>query len=293
MTTAAAALDRLKRERPEWGPWLAVVEQIVHEIAARRWDDVVPPTIRPDRPAVPLLAGATLAVREKAVRRLFITVIRLASAAGTPKTATLGAAIHQDLNVLALFTAALCQDSVRLDGMAAACGADTEAFQAVAALLPLPFLHACHRRFASSIPENWTDGYCPLCAAWPAFVEVRGIERRRHFRCGRCGAGWHARALCCPFCSMDDHTQLVTLVPESGDSRAVIDACRRCLGYVKAFSRLQGCPPAEVMIDDLGSVALDVAALEQGYRRPPGGGYPLGVTIPGEGAARRFFAWTP
>jgi FdhE protein len=292
MTTSAAALARLKQERPEWAPWLAVIEQITHEIAARRWDDAVPPNIRAHQPAVPVLAGATLAVRAGSVRRLFNALIRTASAGSTSKMATLEAAVHPDLHVLALFTAALCQDSVRLNEMAAACGADAEAFQAVAALLPVPFLRACHLRFASAIPESWIEGYCPLCGSWPAFAEVRGIERSRHFRCGRCGSEWHARALCCPYCSIRDHHELVTLVPEKSDSHAVIDACRRCLGYVKTFSRLQGCPPDAVMIDDLASVALDVAALEQGYTRPPESGYSLGVTISDEGAIRRFFAWS-
>ena len=290
--TAAAALDRLKRERPEWVPWLAVLEQVAHEIDARRWDDAVPANIRGHQPAAPLLAGATLTVRANSVRRLFNALIRVASAGSTSKMATLEAAIHRDLNVLALFTAALCQDSVRLNETAVACGADTEAFQAVAALVPVPFLHACQVRLASAIPESWTEGYCPLCGSWPAFAEVRGIERSRHFRCGRCGAEWHARALCCPYCSIHDHNELVTLVPEKSDSHAVIDACRRCLGYVKTFSRLQGCPPETVMIDDLASVALDVAALEQGYRRPPDAGYSLGVTISDSGAARRFLAWS-
>jgi FdhE protein len=59
----------------------------------------------------------------------------------------------------------------------------------------------------------------------------------------------------------------------------VIDACKRCLGYVKTFTTLQGSPPAKVMVDDLASVDLDIAALEQGYRRPAGAGYALDITI--------------
>jgi hypothetical protein len=33
------------------------------------------------------------------------------------------------------------------------------------------------------------------------------------------------------------------------------------------------------MVDDLASVDLDIAALEQGYRRPEGAGYLLEITI--------------
>ena len=135
------------------------------------------------------------------------------------------------------------------------------------------------------------EGYCPVCGSWPAFAEVRGIERSRYFRCGRCGGEWHSETLRCAYCVMTDHNELVTLVPEKNEAHAVIDACKRCLGYVKTFTRLQGCPSDAVIVEDLASVALDVAALEQGYRRPSDAAYPLDVTVTDTGEARRFFAW--
>jgi formate dehydrogenase maturation protein FdhE len=68
-------------------------------------------------------------------------------------------------------------------------------------------------------------------------------------------------------------------VPENGRTNAVVDACRRCRGYVKTLTRLQGSPPAGVHLDDLATVELDIAALEQRYERPGGTGYPLSVTL--------------
>ena len=78
---------------------------------------------------------------------------------------------------------------------------------------------------------------------------------------------------------MTDHEQLVCLLPEKSGTNGVIDACKRCLGYIKTFTTLQGGIPAKVMLDDLVSVALDIAALEQGYRRPEGAGYSLDIEI--------------
>jgi len=78
---------------------------------------------------------------------------------------------------------------------------------------------------------------------------------------------------------MTDHEQLVSLVPEKSGTNGVIDACKRCLGYVKTFTTLQGSAPDQVMVDDLASVALDIASLEQGYRRPEGAGYALDIEI--------------
>jgi FdhE protein len=78
---------------------------------------------------------------------------------------------------------------------------------------------------------------------------------------------------------MTDHEELVSLVPEKSGATRVVDACKRCLGYLKSFTVLQGSPPARVILDDLASVDLDIAALEQGYKRPAGPGYSLDVAI--------------
>ncbi|HJQ39276.1 MAG TPA: formate dehydrogenase accessory protein FdhE, partial [Thermoanaerobaculia bacterium] len=185
-----------------------------------------------------------------------------------------------DVDVLALFAASMGQNDAVVRAVASTVDrrVDAEALQAVVALLAVPFLQACNRGLAPLIRESWVEGYCPLCGSWPAFAEVRGIERIRCFRCGRCGGEWHARALHCPYCAQDDHASLVSLVPQNGSSD-VIDGCRRCLGYVKTLTRLQGCQPAAVMLEDLATVDLDVAALDQGYVRPAGLGYPLTLSM--------------
>ena len=292
MMVPATALNGLKRQRPEWEPWLALVEEILREAQTPAWDTAVPSLDRMGlEAAVPLLAGAAVSVQTNSVRRLLERLIRIASRSGTPKMATLESALNADLDVLILFEASVCQDGARLMEVAARMGVDGEAFQAVIALASVPFLYACNRSWASSISQSWVEGYCPVCGSWPAFAEVRGIDRTRYFRCGRCGGEWHARSLHCPYCANTDHDGLVSLKAENTDSAATIEACQRCLGYVKTFTRLQGCSPGTVMLEDLGSVALDIAALEHGYSRTPGAGYTLQVTVRDGGARRRLFAW--
>src|SRR5258708_5531725 len=261
MMTAAAALNGLRRKRPEWESWLAVIDEILRETAAPDWEAAVAAGAPAARPAVPLLAGATVAVDTKSLGRLFKRLVRVASRTGTPKLATLEAALHADIDMLRLFNASLRQDSGNIDELAATSGADAEALQAVANLLPVPFLLACNRRWASSLPGSWVEGFCPVCGAWPAFAEVRGIERSRYFRCGRCGGGWQAQCLFCPYCAMTDHNELVSLVPEKGGSNSVIDACKRCLGYVKTFTTLQPSPPVKVIIHHLPTLVFDLLAV--------------------------------
>jgi FdhE protein len=272
------ALDTLKRERPEWVSWLGVLDEVLRDANSPQWEDAVPPsTSRTAR--VPLLAGAAISLPQHRTRALLDRLLRAASAHGTDAMLSLATIRLAELDCAALFTSSVRHDAEPIRHVAMTHAADPEALQAVVALLPVPFLLACNRRLGTTVPASWTDGYCPICGSWPAFAEIRGIERRRCFRCARCGADWFARALVCPFCETTNHNELATLKPGNGDTQAMIDACNSCHGYVKAFTRLQGCAPSAVMIDDLASVELDMAALEQGYARRPGAGYPVDISV--------------
>jgi len=279
MTARPAALLELERQHPEWEPWLAVITEVLREAGDPGWDVGVPVIPEARAGPAPLLAGMTLAPDKDALRRVLNRLIVLAQRSGTSPMASLGRASQADLDVVELFTASLEQDGERLSATAETARVDAGALEAIAALLPVPFLQACHRRWPRSLANTWTEGYCPLCGAWPALTEVRGIERSRHLRCGRCGSEWYSQVLCCPYCGMTDHEQLASLLPNKRGATGTIEACRHCRGYVKTFTRLQGSAPAEVLLEDLASVDLDVAALQHGYRRPRGGGHPLGVTV--------------
>ena len=269
----------LGRQYPEWLPWLTVIEQVLREAADTKWEAFVPEPPQAQENKVPLLAGATLGLEPAAVGAWSQQLLRAAYQSGAPKMATLHRAKLARVNTMDLFNASLCQNWQVLRETAVDLGVDADPLQAVAALVPVPFLQACNRRWQPSINESWTEGYCPVCGAWPAFAEVRGIERGRYLRCGRCGGNWQAQCLNCSYCGMTDHKELVSLVPEKSASNAVIEACKRCLGYMKTFTTLQGSAPVNVMVDDLASVDLDIAALELGYRRPAGAGYGLDIKV--------------
>ena len=272
------SLEELGRQRPEWQPWLAVVRAVVEEAADERWDGFVPDRAASGDSKIPLLSGSRIEFDRNLLGRWTERLMATAAKSGTANMATLEfAGVEADL--VGLFTAALLQDAATLGNTAARIGVDPEAFQAVASQLPVPFLHALNRRWSRLVPESWVEGYCPLCGSWPAFAEVRGVERTRHLRCGRCADSWQLHELLCPYCGNDDHEQLLRLVPEKGGTMRVVEACKRCLGYLKVFTTLQGSPAPKVILDDLASVDLDMAALEQGYRRPAGPGYSLDVSL--------------
>lgn len=300
--TTATALNELKQRRTEWAPWLAVVEEVLRETDTSEWESAFSPAAQlnvaqsananPQQRAVSLLAGMAVGVRSRSVRRFLKHLIGVAVASGAPKMATLDSVRDSDLDVLALFKGSLTQDTEYLGRIAVSRGADVDAFHAVVGLVCVPFLQACGRRLRGSIPASWSEGYCPLCGSWPAFVEERGIERSRYFRCGRCGGEWHARALSCPYCGVSEHDALISLIPQAGRSRGIVEACTRCSGYMKVLIRLQGCSPLAVLVEDLASVDLDLAARAAAYTRPAGAGFPLDITVSDEpGITRRLFAW--
>jgi FdhE protein len=279
ITVSHDRLRDLGREFPEWRPWLTLVEEVLRATRDSKWEAFVPEPPASQASKVPLLAGAKLVLEITAVGGWFERLIQTAYRSGAPKMSTLNGIQQNRLNTVDLFKFSLCQNGKWLQETAIDLGVDADALQAVMLLAPIPFLQACNRLWAPSISEGWMEGYCPVCGAWPAFAEMRGIERSRYLRCGRCGGGWQAQCLSCSYCGMTDHEELISLVPEKSGSHAVIDACKCCLGYVKTFTTLQGSPPAKVMVDDLASVDLDIAALEQGYRRPAGAGYWLDIKI--------------
>jgi len=261
-----------------------VLDEVQREIASSRWDVSVPDQVM-EQPALPLLTGACVPFNEAVARRYLDRLVASASAIGTPEMGTLHRALGDSADPASIFLASVSQEPDGLEALANSAGADVGAVHAVAALLCVPFLHACNRRWSSST-RVWTEGYCRICGSWPAFAEVRGIDRSRYLRCGRCGGEWYGRILHCAYCRTTSHDDLVTLTPDGATAPGVVDACNRCGGYLKAFTRLQGCAAEVVMLEDLGSVDLDVAAIEQGYARRATPGYALDVTLGATSGAR-------
>jgi FdhE protein len=288
--TSISGVGRLRQERPEWTPWLAVVDEALRECSAAAWDAAVPDAGDASESLAPSIHHTTVVVDAARVRNLFRRLIEAASRSAAPAMTTLEAGLSRHIDPAELMAASIRQDHEAVLALARRHGVDADALQAIVSLLAVPLLQACRRRWAQSIPVSRMEGFCPICAAWPAFVEIRGIERSRYLRCGRCGSEWLAHLLHCAFCGNDNHQELASLVPERTAPGAV-DACRRCRGYVKTFTTLRGCDAASVMLHDLGSVELDVAALAQGYSRPSGLGFALDVAVRSTFAPPKRFAW--
>lgn len=273
-----ASLAALESRHPEWRPWLALVGRALEEVEAGWPLSLMPPSDAPV-PNAPLMAGARIAVPAAAVERYFAQLCAASGAYREGPLWTLASLRRSAQCATAVLAAAVNADEARLRGMAEEAHADAEALRAVGALLAMPLLHACRTPRESAARPHWDHGYCPVCASWPAYAETRGVERSRYLRCAACGSGWATQPLRCAYCGTADHDALGMLVPEARDAQLAIEVCRRCNGYVKVRTTLLGSAPRAVLLEDLATVDLDIAAAGRGYRRPQGPACALAASV--------------
>ncbi len=276
----AKRLADVRQKRPESETWLALVEAALAESQdVTAWESAVPAPLERRPVRAPLLHGAEVAVHPGAARRF---VRRLAQLAGLD-----GGGAGRRLDPIELLEAAIRQDDARIDALAPG---DPSTLRVVAQIAAVPLLRACARTIGSAGSPAWWEGYCPLCGAWPTLAEFRGLERKRWLRCGRCGTGWEVPWLRCPFCAETSHENLGYLAPEGGETTRKVEVCDTCKGYVKAEPTVRELPWWGVLLDDVETVALDVAALDRGYHRPERPGFEGGVEV--KIVARRSGFWT-
>lgn len=275
-----SALAKMAELNPEWRPWLGLVEETLDALNDPTWSAAAPDEPVPHRPPdAPLLHDATLRVDPRPARRWVRRLIKAAASSATPGASTLARMRFRRLDALGLLEAAITYDPLLIDAIATETDADAHALAAVAQLAARPLLQACGRKLAPHVPVGWSHGYCPICGAWPALAETRGIERARRLRCARCGGDWAFPVLLCPFCGERDHRRQGSLVPDGEEELRKVDTCRSCRGYVKTITTLTAIPAPDLLVEDLATLELDIAALERGYARPERPGYGLSVQI--------------
>lgn len=263
---------------------LARLQAVVFDAAAAgEWDAGVPPFDRGRLDdGLPLLHGQVLGVDPDQVRALLLHLAAIAGECGeAPGLATVPAALAApDCDPCAVLRASIRHDLDAMAAIAAETDCDMGVLTTLSGLAALPLLQACGRRAAPLLAgAYWEAGSCPVCAAWPALAEVRGLERRRWLRCGRCAAEWSPPHDGCVFCGHRDFAGLGYLAPEAAAEARRAMTCDNCRSYLKTLTTLGPLDAAEVAHQDLTTLELDMAALEQDYARPDTPGFPLDVQV--------------
>jgi len=275
-------IDAIAATSPEVAPLLAAFEVVLAEMAEPSWSAATA-HLSPSWPAgAPLLQDARISLPQHAFFTFLLSLFdaALAKQPRRIQEAARAALRRDDFDALGFLDAAIDFDIDRLGRLASTFGDAAPAVFTLAQLAAMPLLQAQRKAFHSLLPSAWpSDGFCPLCAAYPAMAELRGLEKKRRLRCGRCGADAEAPPLGCPFCGESYHRNLTTLLPaEGGEARKVL-ACDTCGAYSKTLATLVAWPAESVFLEDLATVDLDIAATERGRKRPLEPGRELGISF--------------
>lgn len=275
-------LDPVLRETPELDGAVTVLRALVD--AARSLPVELPSDVPHADAArariaegLPALAGEPLVSAATLIRNMRMLAAALTQ---TPSAASAAGAVQamldrhgadlsrDDGDGPVLVHAILAGDTGAVAAITRRLRADDLAVLAIADHAVRPALRAGAERVRPLIEaQPWTRGKCPACGAPPLLAELRG-EGERWLRCGRCASAWIFPRVGCPLCGTRDHRVLGYLHLEGEGEHRRADRCDGCGTYVKAMAVLGPLTYDDLLEADLATVALDLVAMERGYRRP-------------------------
>lgn len=114
--------------------------------------------------------------------------------------------------------------------------------------------------------ERWWRGYCPICGSEPVMAELKK-EGARFLVCSSCSYEWRFMRLKCPFCENDNHEKLRNFYTEKEGKAYRVDVCEKCKRYIKTIDTQELGKEVIPLVEDMGTLYLDVLAQKEGYVR--------------------------
>jgi len=128
-----------------------------------------------------------------------------------------------------------------------------------------PALEKVVEKYGSTVAEiGWTEGYCPICGKEPKIGEIREEEGSRFLFCTQCGFEWRFRRIKCPFCGNEEQQTLAYFTIE-GEEKYRVDVCHECKRYIKIVDFRESKEEANLDVEDIATLHLDMLANEEGY----------------------------
>jgi len=290
LTDVADRLQTMATSDPTLAPLVAFQIEALKAAGEPVWERAVPSFgVQSLIEGKPLLDGQSFAVESSALRGYWGRVRDIARRSRADQAP--GLESIDELTLIALTEAAIRQDAAAISAIADGIDTDPDFLVTLGQLLALPLLRNCGRKAAAVVSATtWQAGYCPVCAAWPTLAEIRGLDRERWLRCGRCGSSWSFRQLVCVYCGNDDHASQGYLAADIQRDARRAEFCEECGGDVKAVATFGALGPDEVLAQDMATVEIDLAALDRGYGRPDAPAYPLKCAVMSS-ARRGWLSW--
>jgi FdhE protein len=128
-----------------------------------------------------------------------------------------------------------------------------------------PALEMVAEKFGPVIAKyKWDEGYCPVCGKEPKIGEIKEEEGVRYLFCNQCGIEWPYQRIKCPFCGNEEQQTLAYFTVED-DERYRVDVCNECKRYIKIVDFREMKEDANLDIEDIATLHLDILANEEGY----------------------------
>lgn len=114
--------------------------------------------------------------------------------------------------------------------------------------------------------ERWWKNCCPICGSEPYLAEFKE-DGARFLVCSSCNFEWRFNRLKCPFCENEDHEKLKYFYTEKEGRAYRIDVCEKCKKYIKTIDTNELGEEVIPIIEDAGTLFLDVLAQKEGYTK--------------------------
>ena len=113
---------------------------------------------------------------------------------------------------------------------------------------------------------RWLKGYCPICGSEP-LISVLREDGARFLVCSFCGYEWRYKRLQCPFCENEAAQGAKYFFNEKEGRAYRVEVCEKCKRYIKTIDAMEVGKELIPLIEDVGTLHLDIIAEKEGYTR--------------------------
>jgi len=269
-------IDSIIKERPSHREVLEFLKEVMTEQYRIRPNVKTVPvkmdreTIKGEKEGFPLFGKRDMSLDIDSARKLFE---RLCKVLGRRKKASQDAKrINQalrskDIDLVELFEHFSAEKGEYLSALSKKLEVKEDLLSFLVRNSVKPILEAYADELKGNVDrETWWRGYCPICGSLPFLAELRE-EGERFLVCSSCSFEWRFMRLKCPFCETEDYKELRYLYAEGEGKAHRVDVCEKCKRYIKTVDTREMAGEVIPIVEDMGTLYLDVLAQKEGYMR--------------------------
>lgn len=155
-------------------------------------------------------------------------------------------------------------ETAEIEATALVCGLAGQALAFMAGLALSTPWKALKEALGELESKEWLKPYCPVCGSSPS-LSFLSRSGKRHLYCKLCSMSWEFLRAKCPFCLNTDPDSIGYLEFEGVEGYR-IDLCNACKRYMKNFDTRSLECPAPLEMEDIATLHLDIAAMDQGFK---------------------------